>query len=305
MKRLTSIALMVAMTFAGSATVAQESSDNGLNPLSLRPTHQSHVAFKTTLWRRIDLKEKQNRPLFAKGYEITKHLVEGVKLGILDAYSDESLEERLTLDEFNERLFKKFEGGGLSEEEIAAGFGEEETGDGWGSSDGDGWGDDDTEVENSQEGSIFGDEKKETTSTEGGYELFPNELYIIEFKEDWIFDKQRSRQYFDIQTITVKIPADVSGSGLEKVLATFKYKELDQFFRNNPDAIWYNAANTAKHMNLADALELRLFHGRIVKKANEADKYLDEVYKSPKKALYKSQELEYELLEYEHNMWEY
>ncbi|SOE22310.1 gliding motility associated protien GldN [Spirosomataceae bacterium TFI 002] len=309
MKKLTSIAILAAMSF-GTAAVAQETSDNGLNALSLRPIHDSNVAYKTTLWRRLDLNEKQNQPLFAKGYEITKHLIEGVKAGILDAYAEEDLLERLTLEEFNERLFKKFEGGGLSKEEIEAGFGNEEASgdDGWGGGGGgdDGWGggSEAKPKDSSQSGSIFGTENT-AASREDGYELFANELYIIEFKEDWIFDRQRSRQYFDIQTITIKIPAEVTGNGLEKTLASFKYKELDQFFRNKKDAIWYNSANTAKHLNLADALELRLFHGRIVKKANEMDKFLDQQYKNPKEALFKSQELEYELLEFEHNFWEY
>lgn len=307
MKKLTSIAILAAMSF-GTAAVAQEKSDNGLNPLSLRPVHESNVAYKTTLWRRLDLQEKQNQPLFAKGYEITKHLIEGVKAGILDAYAEEDLTERLTLEEFNERLFKKFEGGGLSQEEIDAGFGTEETAsdDGWGGG-GDGWGDETAgakKEDSSQSGSVFGNEDA-NTSRQDGYELFANELYVIELQEDWIFDRQRSRQYFDIQTITIKIPAEVSGNGLEKTLASFKYKELDQFFRNKPDAIWYNSANTAKHLNLADALELRLFHGRIVKKANEMDKFLDQQYKNPREALYKSEQLEYELLEFEHNFWEY
>lgn len=303
MKKLTSIAILAAMSF-GTAAVAQETSDNGLNALSLRPIHESNVAYKTTLWRRLDLNEKQNQPLFAKGYEITKHLIEGVKAGILDAYAEEDLLERLTLEEFNERLFKKFEGGGLSKEEIEAGFGNEEAAgdDGWG---GDGWGDETEKKEDtSQSGSVFGNDNA-TASRNDGYELFPNELYIIEFEEDWIFDRQRSRQYFDIQTITIKIPAEVTGNGLEKTLASFKYKELDQFFRNKKDAIWYNSSNTANHINLADALELRLFHGRIVKKANEMDKYLDQQYKNPKEAMFKSQELEYEMLEFEHNFWEY
>lgn len=298
-------AITVAAFLSTGKLAAQEKSDNGLNALSLRPVHESNVTYKTTLWRRVDLKEKQNRPLFAKGYEITKHLIEGVKAGILDAYSDQSLSERLTLEEFNERLFKKFEGGGLSKEELEAGFGSEQAADdGWGSGGGDGWGDEPAKkTDNSQTGSVFGQE--ENAAPTDGYELFPNELYVIEIKEDWLFDRQKSRQNYDIQTITIKIPAEVAGNGLEQELATFKYKELYYFFKNNPNAIWYNAANTAKHLNLADALDLRLFHGKIIKKANEMDYFLDEVYRDPKQALYKSEELEYELVEFEHNLWEY
>jgi hypothetical protein len=304
MKKISSLAILAGLALSQVA-FGQEKSDNGLNPLSLRPVHDSNVAYKLGLWRRIDLREKQNQPLFSNNNEITKHLIEGVKSGILDAYTDENLEERLTLNEFNERMFKRFEGGGLSQEEIDAGFGKDESAsdDGWGESKGtdDGWGEATATEDNTQNGKVT----TASTAPSDGYEMFPNEFYIIELKEDWIFDRQRSRQYFDVQTVTIKIPAEASNDGLEKVLASFKYKDLEHFFRNNPNAVWFNEANTAKHINLADAFELRLFHGRIVKKSNALNKYLDEQYNSPKEALMQSQKLEYELIEFEHNLWEF
>lgn len=306
MRKIKSLAILTGLVISHMA-VGQEKSDNGMNPLSLRPIHESNVAYKVGLWRRVDLREKQNQPLFANNNEITKYLIEGVKTGILDAYSDDKLEERLTLDEFNERMFKRFEGGGLSQEEIDAGFGADDAGadDGWGESTDagtdDGWGEETATEDNSQDGTVA----TTTTAPADGYEMFPNEFYLLELKEDWIFDRQRSRQYFDIQTVSIKIPAEASNDGLEKTLATFKYTDLEHFFRNNPNAVWYNEANTAKHINLADAFELRLFHGRIVKKSNSLDRYLDQQYKSPKEALNKSQELEYELIEFEHNLWEF
>jgi hypothetical protein len=308
MKNISSLSILAGFLLSQVA-FGQEKSDNGLNPLSLRPVHESNVAYKIGLWRRIDLREKQNQPLFSNNNEITKHLIEGVKSGILDAYSDENLEQRLTLNEFNERMFKRFEGGGLSQEEIDAGFGKDDAAadDGWGESTGgtdDGWGEATATEDNTQNGT----KKSTATASQApadGYEMFPNEFYIIELKEDWIFDRQRSRQYFDIQTVTIKIPAEGSNDGLEKVLASFKFRDLEHFFRNNPNAVWFNETNTAKHINLADAFELRLFHGRIVKKSNSLNKYLDEQYNSPKEALIQSQELEYELIEFEHNLWEF
>lgn len=307
MKNIKTLAILTGLAVSQLA-MGQEKSDNGLNPLSLRPVHDSNIAKKVTLWRRVDLREKQNQPLFAYDNEITKFLIEGVKSGILDAYSDETLKERLTLDEFNERQFKQFEGGGLSQAELDAGFGSETQDDGWGGGNAgtdDGWGDGSNTAapqDNSQNGTPA---PSTAQAAENGYYMFPQDFYILEIKEDWIFDRQRSRQYYDIQTITIKIPAENSTDGLEKNLATFKYVDLEQFFRNNPDAVWFNEANTAKHINLADAFELRLFHGRIIKTSNSLNKYLDEMYNSPKEALYKSQEKEYELVEWEHNLWEY
>lgn len=306
MRKFTGLALVAAL-FIAEGVVGQEKSNNGLNPLSLRPTHTSNVMYKTTLWRRVDLREKINQPMFAKGAEITKHLIDGVKAGVLDAYDNDSLNTKLTLEQFNERLFRKFEGGGLSEAEIAAGFGTEGEDDGWGGgsdasggSD-DGWGDGGGDAT-----APAGTPPATTAASSGnGYEMFPSELYIIELREDWIFDKQRSRQYNDIQTITVMIPSEGSADGLEKELASFKYKDLEVYFRSNPNCIWYNAANTAQHKNLADAFELRLFHGRIIRKSDPRNRYLDDIYKSPKAGLLKSQELEFELMEKEHNLWEY
>jgi len=309
MRKFTGLALIAAL-FVAEGVVGQEKSNNGLNPLSLRPTHNSNVMYKTTLWRRVDLREKMNQPMFAKGAEITKHLIDGVKAGVLDAYDNDSLNTKLTLEQFNERLFRKFEGGSLSEAELAAGFGTEGEDDGWGGT---------TATEETDDG--WGNEAAKPMATSGtpgpartaavnptsqnGYEMFANELYLIEIREDWIFDKQRSRQYNDIQTITIMVPAEGSADGLEKPLASFKYKDLEVYFRSNPNCIWYNVANTAQHKNLADAFELRLFHGRIIRKSDPRNRYLDDIYKSPKAGLLRSQELEFELMEKEHNLWEY
>jgi Gliding motility associated protein GldN len=289
------LALLSALVLGFSAsTIAQEKSDNGINPLSLRPIHESNVLKRITIWRRLDLKEKQNEPLFARGAEITKHLIDGVKAGVLEPYDGDSTSIKITLEEFTKRLTKKFEAAGLSKEEQEAGFKAEGEDDGWGG------GGDATKKETSQAST-----KPAASANLDGYELLSTDLYIVEIKEDWIFDKQRSRQYFDIQAVTIKIPAELSNDGLEKTLASFKYKELESYFRLNPNCIWYNAANTAQHKNLADAFELRLFSGRIIKKSNSLNKYLDQIYKSPKEALLKSTQLEHELLEFENNLWEY
>lgn len=312
MKKLTGLTLVCGLLTTLGVS-AQEKSNNGLNPLSLRPVHDSNVMYKTTVWRRVDLREKVNQPMFAKNAEVTLHLIDGIKAGVLDAYANDSLTRKLTIAEFNDRLFKKFEGGGLSQAEIDAGFGGGED-DGWGgggaakpkpsgtSGGDDGWGDAGASTPATGNNAAT---KPSSPSLAGGYELLPSELYILELREDWIFDKQRSRQYNDIQTITLMIPAEASADGLEKPLASFKYKDLEIFFRSNPNCIWYNSTNTAQHKNLADAFELRLFQGRIIRVSDPRNRYLDDIYKSPKEGLLKSQELEYQLMEKEHNLWEY
>jgi hypothetical protein len=295
MKKLQGMAFGIALIISQLA-VAQEKSNNYLNPLSLRPIHEENVMYKTTLWRRIDLKEKQNQPLFAKGAEITKHLIDAVKAGLIVAYSNDSLTKQLTLDEFNAALLMKLEGGGLSQEEKAAGF---STGGG-----DDGWGGDNGGAKTAAGAAPTAPTATETMAADG-VEIFASQLTTLELKEDWVFDKQRSRQYFDILTMTLIIPADQTTVGFDRPIATFKYKELERYFRSNPKCIWYNAANVAQHKNLADAFELRLFHGKIIKKSNALDKFLDDIYKSPREGMLKSEQLEHELMEFEHNLWEY
>ncbi len=292
MKKLQGLAFGIALIISQLA-VEQEKFNNYTNPLSLRPIHEANVMYKTTLWRRIDLKEKQNQPLFSKGSEITKHLIDAVKAGLIVAYSNDSLTKQLTLDEFNAALLMKMEGGGLSKEEKEAGF----------SSGGDdGWGGD---AKPAAPGAAPAAKTATETMTADGVEIFASQLTTLELKEDWVFDKQRSRQYFDILTMTLIIPADQTTLGFDRPIATFKYKELERYFRSNPKCIWYNAANVAQHKNLADAFELRLFHGKIIKKSNALDKFLDDIYKSPREGMLKSEQLEHELMEFEHNLWEY
>lgn len=281
---------------------AQERSDNGANPLSLRPINTINQAKKYTLWRRIDLREKANLPFFAKGSEITKHIIDGVRAGVLEPFSNDSLSTKITLEEFGRRMHRDFEGGGLSQDEIDAGFGAGTAAedDGWGgtaaksdtvtkkpSSSQDGWGD------------------SQITDLAQGYDLLPSEMYVLEIKEDWIFDSQRSRAYYDVLVVTIKIPAELSPEGIERDLASFKYKELESYFRLNPNCLWFNEENTAKHMNYADAIELRLFSGRIVRTSDPRNRYLDQIYKNPREALLKSQEWEHKIMEEESNLWEY
>jgi len=300
MGKLQGLALGIALITSQFA-VAQEKPNNQLNPLSVRPIHEGNVAYKTTLWRKIDLREKMNQPLFAKGSEITKHLIDAVKAGLLDAYTSDSLTTKLTLEQFSERLQMKEEGGGLSQEEKDAGFSDAPGGDdGWGGGGGNA-GAANTAAGDST-GAGFGGP---SNITSGATEYFPSQLTTLELKEDWIFDKQRSRQYFDIQSLGIIIPAAQTTLGFDRPVAYFKYKDLERYFRSNPKCIWYNAANVAQHKNLADAFELRLFHGRITKKSNASDRDLDDIYKSAREGMLQSERLEHELMEFEHNLWEY
>ena len=309
MKNLSKIAGIALLSLTTSTWVsAQEKDNKGKNPDSVRPIDDSNIMWKQRLWRRMDLNEKQNQPFFSKGNEITKYLIEWVQSGVLQPYRGDSLKTKITKEDFMKNLVMENTIGdnALSDAEKAAGFGTEAGGSTAGADDG------------------WGDPKPKTPATGGttpavndgfnntpkpasadGEHYFPKELSVLEIREDAIFDKQRSRLYYDIQSITVIVPANKTTAGFDKTVASFRYKDLDKLFRSNPNCVWYNEQNEAQHKNMADAFDLRLFHARLTKKGNSKDDDLDTIYGGTKQGLIQSQQLEYKLMEMEHNLWEY
>ena len=259
---------------------------NGYNPLSLRQVHESYLMWKKTLWRRVDLKEKQNKPFFARNREMSKIIIEAVERGVLIPYDSDSVNDSnvMSREIFIENIQQADddieEEEGFDLDDPFAGFG-----------------DDDPSAEEVEEiavGPIF---------------IPKREFSIFEIKEDLYFDRIHSRIYFDIQAITMYLPGDsfYNPAGFEKPIASFRFIDLFNLFKSmNKDAIWYNENNIAQHKNLGDAFLLRLFKGIIVKIANADDIRVSELYaKSRKEGIMASFKVEQDLMEWESNLWEY
>lgn len=280
-------------------SLAQEKPVPG-NQNSVRPIDESSIHYKARLWRRMDLNEKINQPFFSVNNEISKFMLEWVKAGVLTPYTNDSLITKLTPEQFQENLKmeEQSEDAALSDAEKAAGFGAEGatpkatgTDDGWGGS---------TKSSAAPAKDAF--EAKPADGAVSYY--FPKELSILEIREDAVIDRRRSRLYFDIQSITLIIPASKTKAGFDKAIASFRYKDLYKLFRSNPNCIWYNSENEMQHKNMADAFDLRMFQARIIKKGNVENKFLTDLYGGEKEGLMMSQLLEYKLLEMEHDLWE-
>ena len=310
MKNLSKIAIVALLSLTTCTWAsAQEKDNKGKNPDSVRPIDESNIMWKKRLWRRMDLNEKQNQPFFSKGNEITKYLMEWVQSGVLQPYRNDSLKTKMTKEDFLKNLIVEASGGdnALSDAEKAAGFGTESAGGATTTAGGDdGWGDPKPKaLANGTTPAVNdGFNTPKPASTIGDL-YFAKELSILQIREDAIFDKQRSRLYYDIQSITIIIPANMTSAGFDKNVASFKYKDLDKLFRSNPNCVWYNEQNEAQHKNMADAFDLRLHHARLIKKGNSKDDDLDTIYGGTKQGLIMSQQLEYQLMEEEHNLWEY
>jgi gliding motility associated protien GldN len=250
----------------------------GFNKYSVRPVHESDIMFKKTLIRALDLREKQNKPIFSKNREITKLLIEAVERGDLKPYATDSLEEgrMLTIEEFKENMKIPSDQAELTEDEKAI--------------------------------MLAGGDSSFLQGAGGPNYYFPRDLYQMQFKEDLIFDKQRSRMYYDVQALTMLVPADHPANikGIEIPAASFVYRDVVKILKDNPNAVWYNPQNDAEHKSIADAIELRLFSSYIIKVSNPDDAYLVDIYGGDQqKGIMSSQWAAFELLEYEHNLWEF
>ena len=273
--------IFLLLTFFGAKIYAQEEPMQ-VNPNSVYPVTEEHKLYKRTVWRRMDLDEKQNWPFFSKNNEITKIILEAVEDGRLTPYLNDSLTRRMTKEEFKENLI--FGETGVDE----GAWGDAGGDDAWGGGADDAWGD------------------TGGAAAAGPQYYFANQLKILQLKEDVFFDKIRSRMYYDIQSISIYIPADQTATGIEKLVGVFRYKDLEQLFRSMPnEAIWYNPYNTGQHRNLADAFLLRLFSARVIKVSNPLDTYIIDDASSEKDALYQSQIQEHKLVEFEHDLWSY
>lgn len=289
--------VVLALAFVSNLAFAQEE-EGQINPNSLLNIPKYEQLYKVRAWRVIDLREKQNKGFFARGNEITKLLIKAINSGELaDIYERDSLTAKLSKEEFNSRMVTQ-------QGEIFATW---EPGTDYYQ------GDPVTFNGKNYEAYVNSKGKNPETSkddwqvtTRGLAQRYdPAQIYRITLQEDIIFDKRRSRLYYDMVAMEFAAYDDITGTF--KALGWFKYKDLEKVFRNHTkEAIWFNRYNTAENKNYADAFLLRLFHGVIDKVENPDDERIADIYSGNQKmAVFAMEWEEMKLMEKEHNLWEY
>lgn len=303
MKKILSIVLLA----AASTVSAQEVQDLEVqyNPNSLNPIPLYEQLYKERVWRTLDLREKQNKGFFARNGELSRLIVDAVKSGeITDIYSSDSLITKLSKSDFLDRLVAE-QAVTYQQWDPAFDYYSE-----------------DIVSYNGKNYRALRDTRGETPGTDqaadawastnagSGLEYMYTDMTKVNMVEDIIFDRRRSRLYYDIQAIQILIPGDKTNTGLDVNLGWFKYKDLEKLFRNNiPKAVWFNPQNSAQNKNFADAFLLRLFHGTIYKKQNPDDETLDDTYRNNgrpyREGVWAREWEEMRLMEREHNLWEF
>lgn len=280
---------VIVFALAVSFGYAQEE----LAPLVKPEVQEAQVMFKKTVWRRMDMKEKQNRPFFSLNGEVSRLLIEAVDEGLLTPYRSDScinfMPDIIFVSNVSvEREQNPFVGGGFN----SGGF--------------DSFGDDSS-----------ADAATEEQADETRQEAIPENLFsVLYLKEDVIFDRNRSRMYNYIRSISIALPRDAGSlynpAGFERKVAHFRYDDVVALFRGPyaDRAKYYNRQNSGKHMNMSDAFELRLFNAPIVKISNPQDLdirqlYSDQMAEDPMSVIVIQQKYEYDLMEYESELWEY
>jgi gliding motility associated protien GldN len=296
----------ILLSFAVSGAIAQEVQDlevqynpNSLNPI---PVYEQH--YKMRVWRNIDLREKQNKGFFAKNGEISRLIIDAVKSGEMpDIYKNDSLTSKYSKEEFLGFLVQQ----------------QAETYQAWNPTQD--FYTDDITTYNGRNYRAVQDSKGVTPSedatdnwavtTQGsGLPYAVSDMTTIHMMEDVIFDRRRSRLYYDIQGLEIIIPGEKTTSGFNLSLGWFKYKDLEKLFRNNiPKAVWFNRQNTAQNKNFADAILLRLFQGSVYKIQNPDDETISETYigngRPYRESIWAREWTEMMLMEKEHNLWEF
>jgi len=251
---------------------AQDSSDKP-------EVDEKYKMFSKTMWRRMDFKIKQNRPFNSINGEMSKLLMEALAAGDIKAYKSDSCKVVATGTELDEMLT------------IIEVVGVDHDND------------------------PFTPDVMDSVQTTLPYNIFE----VMYIKEDVIFDRNRSRMYWYIRSLSITVPSNpdylasfnISGE-LDKVL-NFKYDEVVKAFKMDKykdRAIWYNGQNISSHRSMPEAMELRLFSAPIIKVANNQDRDIRQLYGAeiaadPMRAMIIQQQLEYDLAEYEAEMWSY
>jgi len=296
---------LAAILFGAALTVSGQSTElPQYNPNSVNPIPRYEQLYRIRVWREIDLREKQNEGFFSKNGEISKLLIEAVKSGeIAQVYYNDSLTT----------LFPKADWNALLVQNQATVYAT--------------WDPSTNYITQSDIVTYNGKNYEAQTDNIGkNPETSPNDWQVsaqgkasyylysdmtkMRIMEDVIFDRRRSRLYYDIQAIQLLVPGRMTNSGVDNELGWISYKDAERVFRNHPrEATWFNRYNTAENKNFADAFLLRLFHPVIYKVENPDDSTIDDIYRENgrpyREGIWARQWEEIRLMEKEHNLWEY
>lgn len=277
--------------------------DTIINPNSTEKIPFYEQLYRFRIWRTIDLKEKQNAGFKSAQSDIANFLISSIQNGSLIAYDDSVKNVKAP----SEILVSNQAVAEPSYDQKKSYFTNETA-----NYNGKNY----QSTRNDNVGHLPSDNQwwELTSSQTETYQ--PSQIVALTLIEDMIFDKRRSRLYYDIQYIGIL--AQKSGSTDINPIAFIFYKDFYKLVEkalhsknlDDRDRVqWRNRYNPSENKSFTDAFKLRLFHGIIDKVENPDDRSIQQIYEANGRAYSESVfarwEEEMRLMEKEHNLWEF
>jgi gliding motility associated protien GldN len=298
MKFLSFLLLYVGLT---TALFAQPDTIVNQNSVEKIPYYEQLYRFR--VWRTVDLNEKQNAGFKSAKSDISQFLLQSIKSGSITVYND-SLTTVMTPEQVTvsnkanmEAPYDAKKSYFINEPVSYNGKNYEST-------------------RNDNKAHLPTDADWWQVSANQTEYFTKDNVVGIELVEDVIFDKRRSRLYYDPQAIGLL--AQKSGSTDMSPIGYIKYKDfydlVEKAFHSKDMTVrdkvmWRNRYNPSENRSFVDAFKLRLFHGVILKVENPGDYSIEQIYtrngRTYGESVFARWEEEMKMMEKEHNLWEY
>jgi gliding motility associated protien GldN len=246
-----------------------------LKVVSFPYLREADVMWSKKVWRQVDLSEKMNLPLKYPKVKDTRDrksliatLMDGVKEGTITPYStiDDEFTQRMTMEEVERKL-----GAGIDTQQV-----------------------------------VDPDPPYLSHDTVVKKEVNPDKVIAYRIKEEWFFDKQRS--VIEVRIIGIAPMmydedefGNVREGGQKKAVFWVYFPEARNLLVNSES---FNRENDAERRTFDDIFMKRMFSSTIIKESNVFNRYISE-YRTGLDALLESESIKSEILNLEHDLWEF